>query len=121
MAAILDRGGLTSQVKEVWLFDALYSQADKFQAWSEKQGGRFVNIYRDNGGTKGRSEEMICDVKHHGVNFLATTDLAVCRGELTTNKLVFLHTELEQNEVLAERKAFCQFSQTSFLEKIVRD
>ena len=53
MAAILDHGGLTSQVKEVWLFDALYAQADKFQAWSATPGGRLVNFYPDNGGTKG--------------------------------------------------------------------
>lgn len=52
MAAILDRGGLTSQVKEARLCDALYAQADKFQAWSEEPGGRLINIYTDDGARK---------------------------------------------------------------------
>jgi hypothetical protein len=121
MAAILDRGGLSSQVKEVWLFDALYAQADKFQTWSEKQGGRLVNIYTDNRGRKGRTEEMISDLKYREVNFLASTDLAIIPPELTTNKLVFLHTDLEHNEVLSKRKTVYQFLQTSILEKIVKD
>ena len=39
--AITNRVGLAAQVRKVWLFDALYAQAEKFQAWSATQGGRF--------------------------------------------------------------------------------
>lgn len=118
MAAILERGGCTAQVREVWLFDALYAQADKFLAWSAKPGGRLINIYTDAGGTKTRTEEMMSALKQRGTRFLATTDRAVTGPELTTNRFVFLRTKLEHNEVLAQRKTFCQFLQTSFLEKI---
>lgn len=120
MAAILDCGGLTAQVREVWLFDALYAQADKFLAWSEKPGGRLVNIYTDGGGTKIRTGEIMSALKQRGASFLATTDRAVTVPELTTNKFVFLHTDLGHNEVVAERKTFCQLLQTSFLEEIVK-
>jgi len=119
MSAILDRGGLTVQVKEVWLFDALYVWVDKFLAWSEKPGGRLVNNYTDGGGTKIRTGEMISALKQRWVSFSATTDIAVTVPELTTNKFVFLHTDLDHNDVLEKRETFCQFLRTSFLEEIV--
>ena len=59
MAAILDRGGLTAQIQEVWLFDALYAEADKFLAWADKSPGRLLNIYTDGGGTKDDAEVMM--------------------------------------------------------------
>ena len=118
MSAILERGGLTAQVREVWLFDALYAQADKFLAWSANPGGRLIHIYTDGGGTKIPTEEMMSALKQRGVSFLATTDRDVTRSELTTNQFVFLRTELEHNDVLEQRKTFCQFLQTSCLEQI---
>ncbi|MFO1513254.1 MAG: hypothetical protein U1F83_10140 [Verrucomicrobiota bacterium] len=53
MSAIVDRGGLTPHIKEVWLFDALYAQGDKFPAWSQRPDGRLLNIYTDDGGAEG--------------------------------------------------------------------
>src|SRR5262249_18067174 len=52
ISSIVDRGGLTDHVKEVWLFDALYAQTDKFLAWFEKGNKRLIDIYTDHGGTK---------------------------------------------------------------------
>jgi hypothetical protein len=116
MSAILDRGGLTMHIKEVWLFDALYGQGDTFRAWSEQAGGRLINIYTDAGGTKVRTEELMAALKQQGTTLLARSDLAVEASELRTNKFIFLHTGLGHNEVLAERQTFCEFLRTSFLE-----
>jgi hypothetical protein len=121
ISSILEHGGLTARVKEVWLFDALYAQADRFLAWSEKPGGRLLNIYTDGGGTKIRALEMMETLRQRGTPFLATTDDAVTTPELTTNRLVFLHTDLGHNEVLAKRNTFRQFLETSFLAEIGRD
>src|SRR5260370_30595309 len=52
ISSILDRGGLSDKVKEVWLFDALYAQTEKFLAWMDKEGGRLLNIYTEHGGTR---------------------------------------------------------------------
>ncbi|MEM1137384.1 MAG: hypothetical protein AAGI07_16210 [Bacteroidota bacterium] len=51
MAYILMQGGLTANIKEVLLFDGLYSQQEKFTWWIAKQKGRLTNIYTDDGGT----------------------------------------------------------------------
>src|ERR1035441_6442964 len=42
ISAIVDCGGLTERVREVWLFDALYAQTDKFLAWIDRHQGRFL-------------------------------------------------------------------------------
>lgn len=115
MSAIVDHGGLTSHIKEVWLFDALYAQADKFLAWSQQPGGRLLNIYTDNGGTKSLTEEMMTTLKERGTNILTTTDLNATASELRTNKFVFLHTAMAHNDVLDQRKTFCDFLKTSCL------
>lgn len=115
MSAIVDRGGLTPHIKEVWLFDALYAQGDKFLAWSENPGGRLVNIYTDDGGTKTRTEEMIATLKGKHKPTLLSTDESVLGVELQTNRFVFLYTDLTHNEVMAERKTFQRFLETSCL------
>jgi len=118
MAAILERGGLSASVKEVWLFDALYAEADKFLAWWDKERGRLINIYTDNGGTKDDSEAMMELLKKRGTIFLAVEETKVTGEELKTHKLVFLHTDLAHNDVVEKRKEFQLFLKTSSLADI---
>src|SRR5206468_311886 len=47
ISSILARGGLTDHVKEVWLFDALYAQTEKFTDWFDHQHGRLINIFTE--------------------------------------------------------------------------
>ncbi len=60
-------------------------------------------------------------LQKRGKGFLVATDLAVTAPELKTNKLVFLHTDLGHNDVLAKRNTYCQFLRTSFLAAIAKD
>ncbi|MEK7781302.1 MAG: hypothetical protein AAB370_07360 [Verrucomicrobiota bacterium] len=115
MSSIVDRGGLISQVREVWLFDGLYAQSEKFLTWADQTQGRLLNIYTDGGGTKVRTEEMMATLKQQGKPLLATTDQTVTPAELKTNRLVFLHTDLSHNEVVEKRKTFQRFLETSCL------
>ena len=55
MAAILDHGGLSEKIREVWLFDALYGGTENFVAWQKAENGRLLDIYTDHGGTKEES------------------------------------------------------------------
>ena len=72
-------------------------------------------FYTDGGGTKIRTEEMMATLKQQGKSFLAATDQAVTPAELRTNRFVFLHTDLSHNDVVAKRKTFQQFLETSCL------
>ena len=71
MASILDRGGLTDHVREVWLFDALYAKTPSFLAWIDRKQGRFIDIYTEHGGTKGETEKLIATLKGRRTAFIA--------------------------------------------------
>lgn len=115
ISSIVARGGLTTNVREVWLFDALYAQNEKFLAWADQTGGRLLNIYTDSGGTKVRTEEMITTLKQQNKPALFSTDEIVTGAELQTNHYIFLHTTMSHNEVVAKRKTFQMFLDTSCL------
>jgi hypothetical protein len=115
MAAILDHGGLADHIKETWLFDALYGGADDFVAWQKNQNGRLLDIYTDHGGTKQESEQLMAACRTNGVSFFAAEDTQASPANLATNKLVFLHTDMIHNDVVAKRGAFQEFLKTSCL------
>ncbi len=115
MSAIVDRGGMSSSVKEVWLFDALYAETEKFLAWSDREHGRLLNIYTDHGGTKDDSEAMMELLKKHGTDFFAGEETKLTPGDLQKHKLIFIHTDLGHNDVVAKREQFKLFLQTSLL------
>ena len=121
MSSIVERGGLADSIKEVWLFDGLYGQGEKFLAWSQNPGVRLLNIYTDTGGTKVRTGEMMADLKQRGTNFLATTDLAATPQQLKTNRYVFLHSDMSHSDVIMKRRTFQKFLETSCLEKLSGD
>jgi hypothetical protein len=116
MAAILDHGGLSKQIREVWLFDALYGDTEKFTAWQKNGNGRLLDIYTDHGGTKQETESLMASYKTNGVSFLASEDTGATEETLETNKLVFLHSDLPHDEVPVHRSEFEQFLKSSCLE-----
>ncbi len=115
ISSIVDHGGLTDHVKEVWLFDALYARTDKFLAWWDKSHGRLIDIYTDHGGTKDETEKLMATLKERGTALFASEDTKTTPAELRESHLLFLHTNLEHNDVIDKRKAFEQFLKTSFL------
>jgi hypothetical protein len=115
ISAILDRGGLTDHVKEVWLFDALYSQTDKFQAWIDRQQGRFIDIYTEHGGTKARTEELMASLKQHGTAFFAAKEEDSKPADLEAHRLIFIFTDLPHNDVVHQRQEFREYLKTSCL------
>ncbi len=46
-AFVLDRGGLSDKITEVFLFDALYANEDFFRAWFVSGTGRLTGAYTD--------------------------------------------------------------------------
>src|SRR5262249_44380005 len=92
ISSILDRGGLTGQVREVWLFDALYGRTDKFQAWVDRDQGRLIDIYTENGGTKAETERWMATLAKQPKSFLATNESA--HPDLCSQRLIFLFTDL---------------------------
>ena len=118
ISAILDHGGLTDHVAEVWLFDALYAQTDRFLAWVDQYHGRLINIYTDHGGTKSETEQMMVALKQRGTTFFTGKEGEATLTDLRTNRVIFLHTDLEHNDVVAKHLTFRDFLKTSCLPEI---
>ncbi len=118
ISAIVDRGGLTDHVREVWLFDALYAQTPRFLAWIDRNQGRFIDIYTEHGGTKAETEKLMATLKQRGTAFFASKETEAKPADLHSNRLIFLYTDLSHNEVVSKRQEFRDYLQTSCFEKL---
>ena len=118
IASILAQGGLTDHVREVWLFDALYGQTEKYVNWFEHRPSRFVDLYTEQGGTKVETEKLMADLKAQGTHFLAKPAVEATPQDLQTNRLVFLFTDVPHPDVVQTHNLFRQFLETSCLVPI---
>jgi hypothetical protein len=118
VAKILAVGGMTRNVNEVWLFDAMYSDAKGYMAWQEEQRGRLLNIYTDHGGTKTNCEQLMADLRRRRIVFSAMEDSMASPADMSPRLPIFLHTALAHDDVLQARRTFRLFLETSILETI---
>ncbi len=119
ISSILDHGGLTDHVKEVWLFDALYGQTEKFVSWLEKAHGRLLDIYTNDGGTKEETESLIALLKQRGKGPLELKEAQARSAKLTGPGAVFLFSALAHDEVVQRHETFRLFLETSSLAPVV--
>jgi hypothetical protein len=115
MAFILQHGGFTEKIKEVYLFDALYGQTEKFAYWLDHSRGRLLNIYTDEGGTKSESELLAADLKSWRIPSVLLEEENVSNETLKKNRIVFIHTKLEHNDVLSSHNTFREFLKAGVL------
>ncbi|HEY6952741.1 MAG TPA: hypothetical protein VI758_10060 [Bacteroidota bacterium] len=115
ISSILARGGLTEHIREVYLFDALYGQTEKFVHWLDLFDAKLVNVYTDSGGTREETRNLIDDLDSWGMpHFEAELEQAIPH-DLKKNKLVFLHTKLQHDQVMQARYTFREFLKSSSL------
>ena len=97
-AACLQRGGY--EVGEVYLFDALYGEAEAFRDWvvagrAADAPGRhkLISFYTDQGGTLSQNRALLADLKKAGVPVLhETSEGRLTRAQLVHGTAVFIHT-----------------------------
>ena len=114
----LMRGGLTQNISDVILFDALYGQTEKYVHWIEKFKGRFINIYTDNGGTKEETENMMKELDAWGISYLKKEETELNFNDLKNNRMIFIHTDLTHNEVISTRNQLRDYLKTSKMPSI---
>ena len=110
---ILLQGGMEEAVKEVWLFDGLYGQLEKYAMWLERRKGRFVNIYTKDGGTFNESLDFKNSLKAWGLPLTALNEPVEEPTLLPTKGSLFWYTSLEHNEVIHIRRHFFQLARSS--------
>ena len=116
----LMHGGLTRNISEVILFDALYGKTEKYLHWIANFKGRFINIYTDNGGTKNETEKLMQTLEAGKIPYFYSEELSLTLNDLKNNRLTFIHTDLTHNEVIAKREQLKNFLIASKLPDIKR-
>jgi hypothetical protein len=106
MAFILTRGGLTENIREVYLFDALYGQLEKFAHWIDRFPGKLINIYTADGGTREQTMDFMDDLRAWNIPFMAVPESAVTQDLLRKNRLIFIESALGHDDVVAGKDQF---------------
>lgn len=114
---ILMRGGLTENIKEVFLFDGLYGQIEKYTYWLDHYDGKFINIFTQNGGTKEESENLMECLDAWNMRYIFKIESELSSNDLKNNRIIFIYTDLEHNDVISARSQFMKFLKTSCLEE----
>lgn len=118
ISSILARGGMNDNIKEVFLFDALYGRTEKFMNWFDHYPNRrMINIYTEHGGTKVVTEKLIADVKARKppVSFIAKNEADIAPRDLKKYQLIFMFTPMEHDKTPYEHNSFREFLKTSRL------
>ena len=112
----LMRGGLTPNISDVILFDALYGNTEKYAYWIDNYKGRFINIYTNDGGTKSETQNLMDDLVGWEIPYFQTDESELKIDDLTNNRLIFIHTDLNHNEVISKRNQLFKFLKTSKID-----
>jgi len=115
ISAILARGGLTPNIREVWLFDALYGRTERFALWFDHHPGRFIDLYTEHGGTWDESNDLMTALAGNGVSYFSANETKATATDLRNHHLIFLFSELPHDEVMQGRDTFRRFLETSSL------
>ena len=100
ISSILNRGGLTENIEEVYLFDALYAQSENYAHWLEKYDGRFINITTPNGGTKSNSADLVDNFNDWVIPNKRIDGNDVSVEALSEERVVTIFTSLGHSEVI---------------------
>ncbi len=114
IAYILKNGEM--QVQEVYLFDALYSQIDKFMSWiSENQQHHFIHWFTNHGGgTDEMSDSMMLKLKNLQIDYRLCEENQINPDILKNNRILFVHSSREHNVIINNPDNFQLILENSF-------
>ena len=118
MANILQNGNVP--VNEVILFDALYADTDKFMSWlTADKNHRFIDLYTNHGGTYDETKNMMHQITNANLPVDSLEEVDVTPAILKDNKIIFIHTLHEHNDIIQHPDNFELYIENSpFLKKI---
>lgn len=102
-----------SPVREVYLFDGLYGELEKYGVWIVLNGSRirFLNIYTDH--TSSWSKNFIEDMKSWDVKGAVIRDSVLTLGDLEKYNVISIPSSLDHYDVMHVNRYFYKFLLTS--------
>lgn len=119
IALMLEKSSLRRKVKEVFLFDGLYSRQDKYTEWLSRYKGRFVTIYTTDGAAEKSTEAMFQLLKDKNIRFCNTNAFDVTVDDLNREKVLFIYAPIPHDEVVYCSDEFMNLLKTSSLKNSV--
>jgi hypothetical protein len=113
MSFILLHGGMAKNIREVWLFDGLYGQLEKFGVWLQQRNVRLINLYTKEGGTFATSLDFETDIAAWQLPFWKGDEKDFRESVMRNHRILSVFTPLEHNEVLAKTNLFKQLLSAS--------
>ena len=107
-------------IGEAILFDALYGETEIFMDWIKAdKAHRFIDLYTDHGGTDGETRNMIKLVAQENMPYLESEEGNINFQSIQNNRLVFIHSLHEHNNVINNPDNFRLFLENNpFLKSI---
>jgi hypothetical protein len=119
IASILDAGGLTPQIDEVFLFDAMYGRTDSFLKFLENRPDtRLIAIYTKDGGTLKETQKFIGLLREKKILALVRQEEGVRPRDLRGARACVLFSDLGHSEVIYARSQFRDYLGTSRLSSL---
>jgi hypothetical protein len=94
---VLDQGGLTGKIKEVYLLDATYGQLEKYADWIKQYHGRFISIFTEH--LANNNVDLMAQLEKLNIPYKLIREKEVTDKQLKQNSVLFLPTELEHDHV----------------------
>ena len=108
------------EINEVVLFDALYGGTEKFMVWIKADTThRFIHLYTDYGfGPKDENQNIVAQLKQKKIPFFETEESVLTPQDIQNNKLVFIHSLRQHNDIIFNPDNFkLLFSNSPLLKK----
>ncbi|MDA8410100.1 MAG: hypothetical protein M0001_06875 [Treponema sp.] len=112
IASILRRGGLSANIREVWLFDALYAREAAFADWIASGKGRFICVSSKDSDTSDNAASLATLLHERGIDFTEAVDDPE-DGDAIDARTVFLASESDHYGVVRDHSEFRTFLETS--------
>jgi hypothetical protein len=71
-----------------------------------------INIYTDNGGTLQNSKDLMVEMDAWEWKYIQKQEEDITAGDLKNNKLIFIHSKVEHNDVVTSNNNFQRFLQS---------
>lgn len=116
IAKIIDNSELTNHIKEIFLFDGLYSFEDVFVKWIKNCDCRFINIFTKNGGTFELSNKLnreLWSLK----KYIYAEEHNLQQKHLETYDIINIFSSLGHNMVIHTNNQLELFLKTSIITK----
>jgi hypothetical protein len=99
---ILMRGGQTESIKEVYLFDALYGDLEKYVYWFSMYNRKFIHIFTKNKSTTQQSLQLVESLEGWKKSYLFQAEKDIKDKDLQENRLIFIYSNKSHNAVMHE-------------------